>query len=163
MRGWLGPCREGGASCNRLADRVCSFGLSCAGVAQLVEHLICNQRVGGSNPSASSIRTTKTLNLLMDRLIVVPTIRASAVASAAPREGTPCVRSRPQLATDRRPRILLDMLQVGRQLSQDVFVFCPTFRKRKEKEDDRKSQNTDSSCLATGECVAISNLRSRSR
>jgi hypothetical protein len=27
----------------------------CAGVAQLVEHLICNQRVGGSNPSAGSI------------------------------------------------------------------------------------------------------------
>jgi hypothetical protein len=26
-----------------------------AGVAQLVEHLICNQRVGGSNPSASSM------------------------------------------------------------------------------------------------------------
>jgi hypothetical protein len=25
-----------------------------AGVAQLVEHLICNQRVGGSNPFASS-------------------------------------------------------------------------------------------------------------
>src|SRR5690242_9810747 len=25
-----------------------------AGVAQLVEHLICNQRVGGSSPSASS-------------------------------------------------------------------------------------------------------------
>ena len=25
-----------------------------AGVAQLVEHLICNQRVGGSTPSASS-------------------------------------------------------------------------------------------------------------
>ena len=30
------------------------FGLSGAGVAQLVEHLICNQRVGGSIPSASS-------------------------------------------------------------------------------------------------------------
>ena len=29
-------------------------GLSGAGVAQLVEHLICNQRVGGSIPSASS-------------------------------------------------------------------------------------------------------------
>jgi hypothetical protein len=29
-------------------------GLSSAGVAQLVEHLICNQRVGGSIPSASS-------------------------------------------------------------------------------------------------------------
>jgi hypothetical protein len=27
-----------------------------AGVAQLVEHLICNQRVGGSNPFASSIQ-----------------------------------------------------------------------------------------------------------
>jgi hypothetical protein len=26
-----------------------------AGVAQLVEHLICNQRVGGSTPSASSM------------------------------------------------------------------------------------------------------------
>jgi hypothetical protein len=31
-------------------------GLSDAGVAQLVEHLICNQRVGGSIPSASSTR-----------------------------------------------------------------------------------------------------------
>ena len=29
-----------------------------AGVAQLVEHLICNQRVGGSNPFASSIIVT---------------------------------------------------------------------------------------------------------
>src|SRR5437763_10857406 len=33
---------------------VCLLGLSGAGVAQLVEHLICNQRVGGSIPSASS-------------------------------------------------------------------------------------------------------------
>ena len=32
------------------------FGLESAGVAQLVEHLICNQRVGGSIPSASSTR-----------------------------------------------------------------------------------------------------------
>jgi hypothetical protein len=30
-----------------------------AGVAQLVEHLICNQRVGGSSPSASSISSTE--------------------------------------------------------------------------------------------------------
>jgi hypothetical protein len=29
---------------------------SFAGVAQVVEHLICNQRVGGSNPFASSSR-----------------------------------------------------------------------------------------------------------
>jgi hypothetical protein len=43
-----------------LASRVPNLlflcGLSSAGVAQLVEHLICNQRVGGSNPSASSTR-----------------------------------------------------------------------------------------------------------
>jgi hypothetical protein len=32
------------------------LGLGSAGVAQLVEHLICNQRVGGSIPSASSTR-----------------------------------------------------------------------------------------------------------
>ncbi len=30
-----------------------------AGVAQLVEHLICNQRVGGSNPFASSSLSCK--------------------------------------------------------------------------------------------------------
>jgi hypothetical protein len=30
------------------------FPVGRAGVAQLVEHLICNQRVGGSNPFASS-------------------------------------------------------------------------------------------------------------
>ncbi len=29
--------------------------LSCAGVAQLVEQLICNQQVGGSSPSTSSV------------------------------------------------------------------------------------------------------------
>ena len=36
-----------------MAGVILLFGLSRAGVAQLVEHLICNQRVGGSNPSAS--------------------------------------------------------------------------------------------------------------
>ena len=30
------------------------FVILSAGVAQLVEHLICNQRVGGSSPSAGS-------------------------------------------------------------------------------------------------------------
>src|SRR5579862_2369229 len=39
--------------CNRHTVLILSEGLSDAGVAQLVEHLICNQRVGGSNPSAS--------------------------------------------------------------------------------------------------------------
>ena len=32
----------------------CERGSCCAGVAQLVEQLICNQQVGGSNPSTSS-------------------------------------------------------------------------------------------------------------
>ena len=30
------------------------LGTSCAGIAQLVEQLICNQQVGGSSPSTSS-------------------------------------------------------------------------------------------------------------
>ena len=30
------------------------LGISCAGIAQLVEQLICNQQVGGSSPSTSS-------------------------------------------------------------------------------------------------------------
>src|SRR6185437_1030509 len=36
---------------------VCETEQKDAGVAQLVEHLICNQRVGGSSPSASSIQS----------------------------------------------------------------------------------------------------------
>ena len=40
-------------ACNFMAAAIYSLGLRRAGVAQLVEHLICNQRVGGSNPSAS--------------------------------------------------------------------------------------------------------------
>ena len=39
-----------GSKCRRTVGHVEGF----AGVAQLVEHLICNQRVGGSNPFASS-------------------------------------------------------------------------------------------------------------
>ena len=38
--------------------RVGRAGSRIAGVAQVVEHLICNQRVGGSNPFASSSNTT---------------------------------------------------------------------------------------------------------
>ena len=37
-----------------LRDSGTVSGVGRAGVAQLVEHLICNQRVGGSNPFASS-------------------------------------------------------------------------------------------------------------
>jgi hypothetical protein len=40
----------------RVPDLLFLHGLGRAGVAQLVEHLICNQRVGGSIPSASSTR-----------------------------------------------------------------------------------------------------------
>jgi hypothetical protein len=45
-----GPSENG---CIRASGRGGS-GMVRAGVAQLVEHLICNQRVGGSNPFASS-------------------------------------------------------------------------------------------------------------
>ena len=38
-----------------VAQGVLKFAFCLAGVAQSVEQLICNQQVGGSNPSASSI------------------------------------------------------------------------------------------------------------
>jgi hypothetical protein len=44
---------SGAATCNLIASVIILLGLRRAGVAQLVEHLICNQRVGGSTPSAS--------------------------------------------------------------------------------------------------------------
>ena len=54
---WLSTCSETrGALAILLPRLLLSMSLSTAGVAQLVEHLICNQRVGGSNPSASSTR-----------------------------------------------------------------------------------------------------------
>ena len=45
-----------GGPCNCSSVLLYFLGLRRAGVAQLVEHLICNQRVGGSNPSASSAK-----------------------------------------------------------------------------------------------------------
>ena len=45
-----------GGPCNCSSVLLYFIGLRRAGVAQLVEHLICNQRVGGSNPSASSAK-----------------------------------------------------------------------------------------------------------
>src|ERR1700680_3056257 len=42
--------------CNSSSLLLYFLGLSRAGVAQLVEHLICNERVGGSNPSASAAK-----------------------------------------------------------------------------------------------------------
>jgi hypothetical protein len=51
-----------------------------AGVAQLVEHLICNQRVRGSNPFASSISTNKKPRRVAVRQGVV------TVAARAPQE-----------------------------------------------------------------------------
>src|ERR1035438_2386345 len=45
----------GAVVCPRFPQATGRFsGAEWAGVAQLVEHLICNQRVGGSNPFASS-------------------------------------------------------------------------------------------------------------
>ena len=50
----------------------------CAGVAQLVEQLICNQQVGGSNPSTSS-----TSEHAVDRL-ASSRARTLAPSAAAP-------------------------------------------------------------------------------
>ena len=46
----------GDCPCNSNAPSAILARFDSAGVAQLVEHLICNQRVGGSIPSASSTR-----------------------------------------------------------------------------------------------------------
>src|SRR5258708_38045297 len=48
-----------GGPCNSSSVLLYFLGLRRAGVAQLVEHLICNQRVGGSNPSASSAKISQ--------------------------------------------------------------------------------------------------------
>ena len=45
-----------GRPCNSRTPSAILARFESAGVAQLVEHLICNQRVGGSIPSASSTR-----------------------------------------------------------------------------------------------------------
>ena len=42
--------------CLRVSGTGSGMGLFWAGVAQLVEHLICNQRVGGSSPFAGSTK-----------------------------------------------------------------------------------------------------------
>jgi hypothetical protein len=51
-------CVRSGSVSVRFSERLegiwIGFPVDWAGVAQLVEHLICNQRVGGSNPFASS-------------------------------------------------------------------------------------------------------------
>ena len=50
--GWFFPIR----GCCSMCCCMLAFRVSQAGVAQRVEQLICNQRVGGSNPFASSTR-----------------------------------------------------------------------------------------------------------
>src|ERR1700681_1436048 len=51
---WPPACLNG--ACNPPRGSAILTRFERAGVAQLVEHLICNQRVGGSIPSASSTR-----------------------------------------------------------------------------------------------------------
>jgi hypothetical protein len=56
-QGWPPACWEfSGTPCNSRTLSAILARFESAGVAQLVEHLICNQRVGGSIPSASSTR-----------------------------------------------------------------------------------------------------------
>ena len=55
-QGWPLACSKVRPTpCNWRASSAILHWFESAGVAQLVEHLICNQRVGGSIPSASSI------------------------------------------------------------------------------------------------------------
>ena len=64
-----------------------------AGVAQLVEHLICNQRVGGSNPSAGSsfLNTTQSCAAKSDLFTDITTRnhRGPATRSRRKLAGTP--------------------------------------------------------------------------
>ncbi len=52
------PFRKGVVSIRVLSEDLCCVPYR-AGVAQLVEHLICNQRVGGSSPFAGSSRRSE--------------------------------------------------------------------------------------------------------
>lgn len=54
-------CRIGALQAHRMARKKSAV-VRRAGLAQLVEHLICNQGVGGSSPSAGTIFTLKTLD-----------------------------------------------------------------------------------------------------
>src|ERR1700730_8556300 len=72
-------------------------GLGSAGVAQLVEHLICNQRVGGSIPSASStrfcrgVRAERIVAAKIDGLVSLDT-SPFCVFSCAPRTIQCCLQ-----------------------------------------------------------------------
>ncbi len=69
-------------------------GLSSAGVAQLVEHLICNQRVGGSIPSASSssfeqgVKRSESRHGNMKGLVSLDTSPFCVFACSAPEDNT---------------------------------------------------------------------------
>ena len=79
-QGWLPACWEScGTPCNSVTLSAILARFESAGVAQLVEHLICNQRVGGSIPSASSTRkfrgseTERILEFKIDGLVSLDT------------------------------------------------------------------------------------------
>lgn len=65
------PCRltknDWKTRLHRRADRSRDSHSSVAGLAQLVEHLICNQRVGGSSPSAGTIKNKDLRRFLFPR------------------------------------------------------------------------------------------------
>ena len=66
-----------------------------AGVAQLVEHLICNQRVGGSNPFVSSITPARTKAFHPQEqyrktdLVVLPAVLATQTSGHSFKAGLP--------------------------------------------------------------------------
>src|ERR1700759_1928284 len=63
-----------------------------AGVAQLVEHLICNQRVGGSSPFASSVRVLKRAGVV--EWLMAPGCKPGGFTPYVGSNPTPCTTKR---------------------------------------------------------------------
>ena len=62
------------------------FRVEWAGVAQLVEHLICNQRVGGSNPFASSTDGNRKWSLKRQKVLPASIFGVGPVLRGDPTE-----------------------------------------------------------------------------
>src|SRR6185295_6628495 len=65
------------------------FASIAAGVAQLVEHLICNQRVGGSSPFAGSTAKTKVVAGVVEWLMA-PGCKPGGLTPYVGSNPTPC-------------------------------------------------------------------------
>src|SRR6185369_14509082 len=68
------------------------FASIAAGVAQLVEHLICNQRVGGSSPFAGSMSHLKIAGVV--EWLMAPGCKPGGFTPYGGSNPPPCTRSR---------------------------------------------------------------------